>query len=125
MVIPGEEQYGVIFSHRHWSDPIDFMLSTLKGGSPSFSFADYLSYTKLFDADILIPGLTVLRIDNGSICPGHYVVINGETVEGVTDMGAYAGREGMHEVKELISETSEWSPSHIYFPQAGPKTLMA
>lgn len=122
MVGETNPEYGEIFDMRYWKDPVHYMHHRIANRCPSFNFADVESFKVLFDKKILIPGITILRIDDGSI-GGHYRVQTRDSVEGLC-AEAYSGRPGIHSVASLINECPEWSPNPIFFPDFPERTLM-
>ena len=118
-----EPEYGEIFYMKYWKDPVSYMHHRIEVGAPSFSFGDVESFEILFDKNILIPGITILRIDNGGIVNGHYLVHTRDEAEGLL-AEFYGGRPGMHSIVKLIEECPEWSPNPVFFPEAVERTMM-
>ena len=107
-----------IFSFEEGDDVMAYIRHKLDDGSPSFPFSDSESYRFLFDSDMLIPGLTLLRIDDGSV-GGHYRVTSQRNyVEGVRGE-AHSGREGIHHIDNLVSDCPYWEPGSLYLPGFG------
>jgi len=111
-----DKEYPLIFTIEY-GNPIDYVMCYLKNNMNSFCFGDVKSYEILFDEKIIIPGITMLRIDNGSILGGHYLALTKTEVEGIKSP-AYSGHEGKHSISELIKKCPEWNPYQLFIPKS-------
>lgn len=83
------------------------------------SFKGFDSYEILFEEGVIIPGKTVLRIDDG-IAGQNYLVIDKATAEGV-NCETYKGRQGRHNIRELFEEISDFSIEEFSLPKTEAK----
>jgi hypothetical protein len=79
------------------------------------SFKGLESFFVLYDINLIIPRLTIIRMDDGEIGQ-HYLVLNRNQFKGV-DSQAYAGPKGVYNVETCFQVVDRFSLEGIFIPK--------
>lgn len=93
----------------------EYLIEMHSNGAVAPSFRGHEPFKQMWEMGIITPEIASIRLVHGSGMDEHYMIINENTMEGISLM-AHSGKPGFHNIQDILSKTEApfWEISGLH-----------